>query len=309
MILHIDLHSVDHSYSVEKEIKNPAEITVSCIREIIEDCVSDDYDFEDEEWEAIDKYPVIPKGYFDDKDELGEDVYETAINSLPSIVAPFEVKYYLDGKIIEPEIELDINQVIRSIIAEHLEDRRYDNQSDIDVGMIILKSLELFYSKGQWNEGFVRNDGAIISQEEKWPKHTINKEGQSQWRDSTYCYTPIIWFGMKDESPIQYWTLGGPLYQKETDAASGWGEDSWKNMWFDFDGRWNYLLDYDESMYWWLFGECAEQEPDIDAVIKTCPVKILESDTTKELYCKIEEHFIAITRSRISVGKREDKED
>lgn len=192
---------------------------------------------------------------------------------------------------------MDINQVVRSIIAEHIKDRRNDSSSFcIDVGMIILESLELFYSKGQWNEGFVRDDGAIITQKGKWPKYILNKDGQSQWRDSTYCYTPIIWFGMKDESPIQYWTLGGLLNQKETDTASDWTEDSWKGMWFDFDERWNYLLDHDEAMYWWLFWERAEQEPDIDTIIKTCPVELLESDTTKDLNDKIEEHFRAITR-------------
>jgi hypothetical protein len=296
MILRIEIHSVDHSYSVVKEIDNPTEITVPFIREIIEGCVSNDYDFDDEEQEAIDKYPVIPKGYFDDKSELWEDVYETAISALPSIVAPFEIEYYLDGRIFEPEIELDINQVVRSIIAEHLEDRRNDNQSDVDIGIIILKSLELFYSKGQWNEGFVRDDGAIITQKEKWPKHQINKEGQSQWRDCTHCYTPIIWFGMKDEAPIQYWTLGGLLNQKETDAESDWTEDSWKDMWFDFDGRWNYLLDYDDAIYTWLFWELCEEEPDIDTIIETCPVELLESDTTKGLYDKIEEHFKTIKR-------------
>ncbi len=296
MILRIEIPSVDHTYSVEKEIDNPTEITVPFIREIIKDCVINDYSFDDEEQEALDKYPVIPKGYFDDKSELCEDVYETAIAALPSIVAPFEVEYYLDGRIFEPEIELDINQVVRSIIAEHLEDRRNDNQSDVDIGIIILKSLELFYSKGQWNEGFVRDDGAIITQKEKWPKHTINKEGQSQWRDSTYCYRPIIWFGMKDESPIQYWTLGGLLNQKETDTESGWTEDSWKDMWFDFDGRWNYLLDNDDAIYTWLFAELCEEEPDIDTVIESCPVELLEADTTKGLYDKIEEHFKTIKR-------------
>lgn len=87
MILRIDIHSVDDSYSVEKIIDNPTEITVPFIREIIEGCVSNDYNFYDEEREAIDKYPVIPKGYFDDKSELCEDIYETAIAALPSIFA------------------------------------------------------------------------------------------------------------------------------------------------------------------------------------------------------------------------------
>lgn len=297
MILRIDIKSVDCSYSVEKNIDNPTEITVPCIREIIEDCLSNDYPFYDEEQEAIDKYPIIPKGYFDDKDELWEDIYETAVNALPSIVAPFEAEYYLDGRKIEPEIDFDINQVARSIIAKHLEDRRDDSSSFcVDVGMVILNSLEQFYRKGQWNEGFVRDDGAIIMQKEKWPKHTINKEGQSQWRDSVYCYTPIIWFGMKDEAPIQYWTLGGLLNQKDTERVSGWTEDSWKDMWFDFDRRWNYLLDNDYATYTWLFWELAEPEPDIDTIIETCPVELLESDTTKGLYDKIEEHFKAITK-------------
>jgi len=297
MILRIEIHSSDRSYSVEKRIDNSTEIKTPFIREIIEDCVSNDYDFDDEESAAIDKYPVIPKGYYDDKSELSGDVYKTAIAALPSVVTPFEVEYYLDGKIIEPEIELDINQVVRSIIAEHLEDRKNDNQSDIDVGMIILKSLELFYSKGQWNEGFVRDDGIIISQKEKWPKHTINIEGRSRWKDGTYCYTPIIWFGMKDESPIQYWTLGGLLNQKETDTASGWTEDSWKEMWFDFDKRWAFLLDNNDAMYTWLFWECAEQEPDIDSIIAACPVKLLKSDSTKELYTKIETHLSALVHN------------
>ena len=87
------------------------------------------------------------------------------------------------------------------------------------------------------------------------------------------------------------------LNQKETDTASGWTEDSWKEMWFDFDKRWTYLLDNNDAMYTWLFWECAEQEPDIDSIIAACPVKLLESDSTKELYTKIETHLSALVHN------------
>ena len=297
MVFRIVLDSDNHSFTIERQINERADLTAKFIEETITDSISDNYEFDEEEQASIDAYPIQPIGYYDDKTELSDDVYQTATDALATVVSPFEVEYYLDGDHIDLGIEIDINAVIRSIIADHLYDRQCDCQSNIDIGMIILSSLERFYTEGQWNEGFLREDGVVIMQKDKWPSCVKEKVDQSMWKDESYSYKPIIWFGMKDELPIQCWTLGGNLNQREAGNNSAWTEDSWKDMWFDFDDRWAILLDNDDAMYTWLFWECAEQEPDIDSVIAACPVQLVESDSTTELYNKIETHFSALVHN------------
>lgn len=238
--------------------------------------------FEDEINKALDSYEIKPCGYFPEPYNIGDELYigvQDYMNESIGELPVFEQIIDDSGEIIK-EVKIDLTEAFEKII----EDRKLSEQSYVDVGQVVLNQLEKFIEQGVWQFGLKDQNGHINTNSSTWPKPVI-KCDNIIWQDDSSDLMPIIWFGLKDEAPLECWTLSKDLRMND---------EEWKSFWFNkfwtFD--WNILFDYNGDGYIiWMFAECDMDEPSIDNVIATCPVLLDKNDTTEILMKKIDEFF------------------
>jgi hypothetical protein len=157
-------------------------------------------------------------------------------------------------------------------------------QSYVDGGDVILRQCKEFLQQGVWQIGFC-NGKELISDINLFP---LLQGGQWFSHSGELC-VPVIWFGLRDQKPINIWSL-------PTDKNSDF---DWKSFWFNdfWTMDWNALFGgYDDCYTVWMFCECGMEEPEEDFLrVKTqCPIDLSINDSSKQLLDKIQEYAYSL---------------
>lgn len=188
-------------------------------------------------------------------------------------------------------------------IGEVIENRRDREQGTIDSGSVIIAMLTNFLKEGNWQYGLRRDDGTILTDIRQWPDHVPDENG-FVWRDSCGFLEPIIWFGLKDESPIECWTLNRSSKKFDTKkvydnayAHNTREVERWNLFWFCnfWDLDWNALFDNNgDAHIIWMFAECGMDEPveEFNAVRNCCSIELDKNDKAENIILKIDQFFI-----------------
>lgn len=195
-----------------------------------------------------------------------------------------------------------------NIFDKIIEVRESTEQGVIDSGQIIIEMLKNFLEEGIWQYGFQRDDGTILTDISQWPKHASDGTDLI-WQDSKGVLQPIIWFGLKNEDPIECWTLDkSPKrfelletyenpYARNTKLVERWHLFWFSTFWYI---DWNALFDDNGDIHiTWMFAECGMDEPveEFNIVRETCPIEMAEDDTAGSIVRKIDQLFV--NRQRI----------
>lgn len=185
------------------------------------------------------------------------------------------------------------------VFSEIIENREDTEQGTIDVGQVIIVMLTNFLTEGIWQYGLQRDDGTILTDISQWPKHKTDGINII-WEDQNGFLEPIIWFGLKNESPMECWTLDKSpekfelleVYDNPYSHKTRLVE-RWRLFWFSsfWSLDWNAL--FDNSGYahiTWMFAECGMDEPveEFNAVRDSCPIELDKNDTSENIICKLE---------------------
>jgi hypothetical protein len=199
----------------------------------------------------------------------------------------------LDGGIISSSL-IGMDSVIDRVIT----DREESEQSIIDTGAVIIRSLEQFLKSGVWHCGLRRQDGTVVLDPSRWP----SRNGEDECPPDGWA--PIIWFGLEGEEPIECWslTLDGRMFEKELLYGTEYSKETcyverWKRFWFPtfWALDWNTLFDYENGFgraytyTTWMFAECGMDEPEelFELVRAACPIELDSADTKIVLERKI----------------------
>ena len=138
-------------------------------------------------------------------------------------------------------------------------------------------NIEVFVNKGNWHVGFFAPDGSYYELGEN--THTVIPfDENGLWKDG---YNPILWFGLKEEGPLQQWILSG-----DEDSMLFWFDEMDKN---DFVER---ISDCDEATITWYFLECGYSPPELKSTLETCPIAVERFDTEISLAKKIMDYLM-----------------
>jgi len=236
-------------------------------------------------------------GYFPDLESISEELCKQLIKCIESKLGK---KLYIDV-IDDNEITI-AKEAIDT--AKTLNDEFEREQGYIYVGKIVLIMLKNFLINGVWQYGLRRGNGTILTDIHDWPKP--ESDGNSYtWHDSHGFLKPVIWFGIKNQSPIECWTIDKSPRNFELLKVNGnYNEDSvteverWNTFWFSSYGvlDWDRLFDNDGYCYIvWMFYECGMDEPDDEfySVRDSCPIKLDEKDRSDSLIRKIDDFFVS----------------
>ena len=176
----------------------------------LQDCVETIFSDEIEKAMAGGDNPFFdkPQGYFLNTEQIDEELYSYAKSYL---------QRHLGGKIFAKTIDdagtVVSNQAI-NLASEIVDQRRYREQSYVDVGAVIISMLANFLREGSWQFGLRREDGAILAAPSQWPAPATTDD-RVHWQDQAGQLEPLIWFGLQGEPPIECWVLDRSLIQSE----------------------------------------------------------------------------------------------
>ena len=254
--------------------------------------------------DCFDEIPLSKKsmGFFPDPESIGEELRKQLTKCIESKLGN---KLFIDV-IDNSEITIATEAIDT---AKTLNDEFEREQGYIYVGKIVLIMLKNFLINGVWQYGLRRGDGTILTDIHDWPKP--ESDGNSYtWHDSQGFLEPIIWFGIKNQSPIECWTIDKSPRNFELLKVNGiYNEDSvteverWNTFWFSSYGvlDWDRLFDNDGYCYIvWMFYECGMEEPEDEfyAVRDSCPIKLDGNDGSESMIRKIDEFFITTQLKR-----------
>lgn len=249
--------------------------------------------------DCFDEIPLSKesKGFFPDLESISEELCKQFTQCIESKLGK---RLFIDV--------IDDNEITTATetidIANTLSGQFECEQGYIYVGKLALIQLNNFLINGIWNYGLRCEDGRILTDVLDWPKPVSDRDSYT-WHDSQGFLEPIIWFGLKNQSPIECWTLDKSPRNLELLKVNGnHDEDSvteverWNTFWFNSYG----ILDWDTlfndkgySYIIWMFYECGMEEPEDEfyAVRDSSPIKLDEKDRSDSLIRKIDELFIS----------------
>lgn len=234
--------------------------------------------FQEEIEAALSQYKKEAAGYFNLKSEA-EKLYSAACDYINNMAG--------DKKIVLSEID-DSDNIIASVeykLADYLTyciKSRVENETeDYDVGAIVEDSLEKFMEKGIWNYG-LKSKEAIETDSNNWPKYILH-DGVPIWRSGSIEYEPIIWFGPEGSYPQGPWILSSNM---TSESLSFWFEED-PNLLME-----NIIEDCNESFLIWYLWECGRSYPDMDYIMKSCPISFDENTSPRNIKEIINQFFI-----------------
>lgn len=284
------LYCQESGFEFEHEVDS---LEASEIRNIVAELFSDEiYDC------IIFSNPLAKKcqGFFPDPWAI-----ETELHG----IAKANLKKRFGGKVfvktIDNEGDVISNRPV-GVFDEIIEDIEEREQGTINTGRVIIEMLKCFLKEGIWQYGFQRNDGTILTDTSQWPKHAEDGAGFI-WQDSKGVLQPVIWFGLKNESPIDCWTLDKTTHRFDLlevydnpYSRNTRSRERWNLFWFStfWELGWNALFDNNgDTHITWMFEECGMDEPSEEfyAVRDSCPIELSEKDTVAETIRKIDQFF------------------
>jgi|LSQX01.3.fsa_nt_gb hypothetical protein len=247
---------------------------------------------------CFDEIPMSKKsrGFFPDPNSIEEELCKQLIKCMKSKLGK---KLYID---VVDDNEITI--AAEAIDTEKILNNKFEYEYGyIYVGKIVLIMLKNFLINGVWNYGLKREDGTILTDVLDWPKPVSNGNSYT-WQDSLGFLEPIIWFGIKNQNPIECWTLDRSHSTYE--LLKGYANhrvdseievERWSRFWFySFDILdWDTLFDNNGYCYiMWMFFEWDMDEPEVEfyGVRDSCPIKLDKEATSDSMIRKIDELFI-----------------
>ncbi len=286
------IYCSQNGYECEIEVPslNIDDIT-EALSDIIDDCIH----------EELGDAVSCPCGFFPDPDEIASTMYSNVRKRLHQKFA--SISFYrqtiaADGSTISSSL-IDIDYVIEALI----ERRECCEQSYCDAGPLIIRMLTKFLNSGIWQFGLRREDGSFLSDATQWPEPTTNGISVS-WTRSKEMKSPIIWFGIEGDDPIECWsiTLDETMFELLNCYETPYSTkprliERWKSFWFCsfWSFNWNALFDNNGYNYiTWMFAECGMDEPEdeLDRIRKSCPIVLDATDTREVLVKKIMSFFL-----------------
>ena len=174
------------------------------------------------------------------------------------------------------------------LIAEHckpvnevLEYFQGDERWEINSGSLVLILVENFLRLGVWQAGFRRTSGEVLKLNDA-EFYLLDTSGN--WiTDKNEKLEPIIWFGVKNDPPIQCWTIDKSEFQlqkRSFHSLNGVVQcDQWQAFWHSYFWvlDWETLIPFGMgSMTTWMFAECGMDEPEnaFNAALESCPIDL-----------------------------------
>ncbi len=142
----------------------------------------------------------------------------------------------------------------------------------------ISTALKRFENEAVWHYALKKENG-VIEKAGQWP--SPQKDGSWIDADGTVLQ-PYVWFGVNGNGPENLWSLHGNM--SEDDVA----------FWFSEDPL-EYIIENDEEIYSFFRGQAPKEEidrPDMENILRKCPVSIDEDDTPGSIKEKIQEFFL-----------------
>lgn len=283
------IYSNEPGFEFEQEVDS---LEFSDIEDFINDFFSDEIE------DAIHSTTLSEKsqGFFPDTRGIETELFNEARMLLEQ---RFGGKIF--GQVVDDNGAIVSNQAI-DVFNEIIEDRESREQRFVDSGALIIGMLTNFLKEGVWQYGLQRDDGTILTDISQWPKHTTDGTDVI-WQDSDGLLESIIWFGLKNEAPIECWTLdkSPAKFELQEDYKNSSGEkrvvERWCWFWFCnfWTLDWNALFDNHGNVHIiWMFAECGMDEPveEFNAVRDSCPIELDENDKAENIIHKIEQLLI-----------------
>ena len=148
----------------------------------------------------------------------------------------------------------------------------------------IATALKRFENEAGWHYALKKENG-YIETVQQWP--VPQKDGSWIDADGTVLQ-PYVWFGVKGNEPDSLWSLYGDM--SEDDLA----------FWFSEDPL-EYIIENDEEIYSFFRGQAPKQEidrPDMENILRKCPVSVDEDDDPESIKEKIQAFFLDQYRNR-----------
>ena len=142
----------------------------------------------------------------------------------------------------------------------------------------IATALKRFENEAGWHYALKKENG-YIETVQQWP--VPQKDGSWIDADGTVLQ-PYVWFGVKGNEPDSLWSLYGDM--SEDDLA----------FWFSEDPL-EYIIENDEEIYSFFRGQAPKQEidrPDMENILRKCPVSVDEDDDPESIKEKIQAFFL-----------------
>lgn len=142
----------------------------------------------------------------------------------------------------------------------------------------ISTALKRFENEAGWHYALKKENG-FIETVKQWP--SPQKDGSWIDADGTVL-RPYVWFGVNGNEPEELWSLYGDMS----------GEDI--AFWFSEDPL-EYIIENDEEIYSFFRGQAPKQEidrPDMENILRKCPVSVDEDDNPESIKEKIQAFFL-----------------
>lgn len=155
------------------------------------------------------------------------------------------------------------------ILLEFLDNESSSTEFYAKVSGYVEKSFELFVENSTWHLGSMKKDGSII-------ELVSAKDYTGNFNDDI----PLLWFGPTGKKPENIWII---KYGEE--LAYGWfADDEWSLI--------EYLIDDCSDCFGiWYLAECGRWLPDMEEILKICPIKFEETDTIDTVNNKFKQYF------------------
>lgn len=178
--------------------------------------------------------------------------FYNAYEILNDTMKPILQKFLAEIKICLHRVDCSSEEIDAIKYFDDLWEYLYGNENaDCKSADLIAESLELFIEQGKWQCGLKSTDA------EEQPH-------------------PIVWFGLPDEEPLEYWTID-PCAE---DALAIWFEEmDWSNI----------VMDEHYVSYWAIEGGI--YLPDRSKLLDSCPIKIHDNMTREELIHAVESAY------------------
>ncbi len=290
-------HVVVYSQEGEETEREVSSLDLDDVEEALADL------FDDAIYANVDAEQGWPCGYFPDPNKILSAVYSSVRKRLHERFASLSVcvrTIETDGCITGTSPLDSVALIDRAVDAPEDSEKGY-----IGTGSVIIRMLTQFLNRGIWQYGLRNGQGDVLCDVWQWPKPNMDG-GIPSWRGPTgLLLSPVIWFGLENESPIECWSLSlDPkqfeklnLYEYPCSTAPR-PVERWQSFWFCtfwcFD--WNALFENRGCAYsTWMFAECGMAEPadELNRVRQACPITLDDADTGEALTEKINEFFVS----------------
>lgn len=159
---------------------------------------------------------------------------------------------------------------IADLFLRVLENNTECGEFDSTIGQYVEGSLIQFVESSKWHFGY-RHEGGNFFEITNLEEYTLT--------DDKSC--PILWFGPDNQGPIDKWVI-------EPGKEHGF-------IWID---QW-YLLEYlvddcNDCFATWYLAECGYWLPDMEEILKECPIEVSESDTAESVNQKFQKYLLTI---------------